>query len=513
MKSKKIINYTWMFTVVLLLATNCTSDFEEINTDPAKASIDDFNPNWLLTTAQLRYSGSADFSYETWRAQLIYSSTMVQHFSTVLGYWQGDFYGSNPAYLTAYWERAYDEQVKQIVDLVELSRDNEELNNLHQIARITRVMIFHRITDLYGDVPYSEAGLGFYNRLFTPVYDTQEAIYLDMLDELDEAASALGSGTDPFITGDLIYGGDLDQWKKFANSMMLRLGMRLTKVDVGAAQTWAENAFQGGVMTSIDDNAYIVHQGDGGRPTINRISQVLNLPDESAYVKWSKTFIDYLKANNDPRLPVLAETTNPNGIFGQPNGKDLAGGAEDVSTSPDFDAALGVDSYARPNMAILASNAGPTFFQTYAEVELLLAEAAQRGWSVGADAATHYNAGITAAMEQLAQFSADATIPAADITTYLTANPYDPANGLEMINNEYWVATILNDYESYANWRRSGFPVLTPVIHPNGVTGGVIPRRFIYPTTEASVNAANFEVAVSRIAGGNEITSRVWWDQ
>lgn len=511
---KTIFKSILAFTVVMLLAANCTSDFEDLNTDPTKASIEDFDPNYLLTTSQLRYSGSADFSYETWRAQLIYTSTMVQHFSTVLGYWAGDKYSQNTAYLWSYWERAYDEQVKQVVDLVELSRGVPELNNMHQVARIMRVLIFHRITDLYGDVPYSEAGLGFYKRKFNPKFDTQQFIYEDMLKELDEASAALGSGTDASLTGDLIYSGNLDKWKRFANSLMLRLGMRLTKVDVGAAKTWAEQAFQGGLMQSIDDNAFIVHQGSGGRPTINRISQVLNLGDESTYVKWSKTFIDYLKNTNDPRLSVLASTTNAAGIFGQPNGKDLAGGAHDLSTAPDFDAGLGVASFAGPNLAILADNSGPTFFQTYAEVELLLAEAAERGWSVGADAQTHYNNGVRAAMEQLSQFNAAATVSDPEITGFLAANPYVPADGFEMINTQYWVATILNDYESFANWRRSGFPNLTPVNHPNGVTGGVIPRRFIYPTTESSVNGANLQEAVSRIPGGQDvITARVWWDQ
>jgi len=380
-----------------------------------------------------------------------------------------------------------------------------------------RVLIFHRITDLYGDIPYSQAGLGYYKRIFNPEYDTQEFIYNNMLAELESAAAALGTGTDATLTGDLIYSGNLDKWKKFAYSLMLRLGMRLTKVDISSAQTWAEKAYEGGVMESIGDNAFILHDGAGGRPTINRISQVLNLPDESANVKWSKTFIDFLKNSNDPRLPVLATTTNPNGIFGQPNGKDNGTTSTGISTSPDFDPTLGVQSFAGPSPAI-KGNAAPTFFQTYAEVELLLAEAAQRGWSVGDDAASHYNAGVTAAMSQLAQFDATAVIDPTAIEEYLTNNPYNPTNGIQMINEQYWVATILNDLESFANWRRSGFPVLTPVDHPDGDTKvadvPVIPRRFLYPVTESSVNQENLNAAVARIPGGSDVmTARVWWDQ
>ncbi len=522
---KSFIKYFVVVVVISMLASNCTKNFEDLNTDPTAAGPNDFNPNFLLTTSQLRYTGSEDFSYETWRAQLIYLSTMIQHFSHVAGYWAGDKYLLNPDYCAAYFERAYAEQVKFIVDLVELTKGKPEYSNLQQIARIMKVLIFHRITDIYGDVPYFNAGLGYYTRNFTPAYDKQQSIYSDMLKELDEAATALDATKD-VATGDMIYNGDVAKWKKFAYSLMLRLGMRLTKVDASTAKTWVEKAAAGGPMTSIADNATIKHSEALGRPTVNRISQVLNLPYEIPNIRWSKTFIDYLQTNADPRLGVLAElpppppndntlgaagNSTPALQKGMPNGYDVQGGPTDISTAPGYPGSL--NGYSRPINRFYAKMDGITMLISYGEVELMLAEAKERGWNVSGTASSHYNAGVTAAMKSLAQWDGSATVADAAITTYLTAHPYLSATGLQQINSQYWVATIFNDYESFANWRRSGYPVLTAVNYPGNVTGGTIPRRLIYPQSEASTNGPNYTAAIANLSGGDKLTSRVWWDK
>jgi hypothetical protein len=521
---KKLITHITALALMLMLFAGCTKKFEELNTDPTTAGPEQFDPNFLLTTSQIRYTGSADFSYETWRAQLIHFSTMIQHFSHLAGYWAGDKYTLNPTYNAAYFERAYDEQVKHVVDMVEVTRDKPQYANLHQIARIMKVLVFHRITDIYGDVPYSEAGMGYYKRIFKPKYDPQSEIYPDMLKELEEAAAKLdGSKEKP--SGDLLFDGDVTKWKKFAYSLMLRLGMRLTKVDANAAKSWVEKAAAGGPMTSNADNAFMSHDESGGRPTVNRISQVINLPYEINVIKWSKTFIDFMKNNNDPRLGVLAEippagqettvgaagNNNPALQTGMPNGYDLLGGATDVSKAPGYPGDF--NKYSRPINRWYAKMNGITMLQTYAEVELMLAEAKQRGWNVTGTAAEHYNKGVKAAMTMLATWDPGATITEAQADAYLAAHPYVVANGLEMINTQYWAATVFNDYESFSNWRRSGFPLLTPVNYPGNATGGTIPRRLVYPQGEASTNPDNYQAAVGRLQGGDKLTSRVWWDK
>ncbi len=522
--------YTALAVAALVLAGGCTKDFDDINTNPSTYSQGSFDANYLLTTAQLGYAGSTDFAYDTWRANLIYSSTLIQGLSTVVSYWAGDKYLLNEAYTAAYWGGstvgAYVEQVKPITDMVQFTAGKDKYKNLHQVGRLMRALIMERITDLYGDVPYSQAGLGYYTGVITPKYDKQQDIYNDLLKEVEEATAALDPAAD-IPTGDVFYKGNIAQWQRFGNSLLLRLAMRLTKVDPAKAQAYATKV-QGKTMQDNGDNAYVLHDVTGARVTQNRNSQVL-LGDggqENYYVKWSQTFIDYLKASNDPRLSKIAVTQlyltdvskvqNPAAVAtpaaqkGLPNGRDLSGRAGyDVSGAPNF---TSFPDYSSPSPGMIKRN-GPTFVLTYAESELLLAEAAQR-WGLGS-ASQHYAAGVAAASTYLSQYDPALAVPAADVSAYLGAHPYDAGTGLEMINTQYWALanTMLDFYESWANWRRSGFPVLTPVAYPNNATKGQIPRRFPYPTSEITSNPDNYKAASSAVPGGDNLTGRVWWDK
>ncbi|WP_310391986.1 SusD/RagB family nutrient-binding outer membrane lipoprotein [Hymenobacter sp.] len=522
--------YTALAVAALLLSGGCTKDFEDINTNPSTYNQATFDANYLLTTAQLGYAGSTDFAYDTWRANLIYSSTMMQGMSTVLSYWAGDKYLLNEAYTAAYWGGttvgAYVEQVKPITDLVESTRGKDKYKNLHQIGRIMRALIMERITDLYGDVPYTEAGQGYYKGIITPKYDKQQDIYADLLKEVDEATAALDPAAD-LATGDVFYKGNVAQWQRLGNTLLLRMAMRLTKADPDKAKLYATQV-QGKTMRDNGDNAYVLHDVAGSRVTQNRNSQIL-LGDgglENYYVKWSKTFIDYLKNTNDPRLAKVAvtklylteggKTQNPAAVStpavqkGLPNGKDLSGRAGfDVSGDPSF---TGFPDYSSPSPGMI-KRTGPTFVLTYGESELLLAEAAQR-WGLG-NAAQRYASGVTAAITCLSQYDPALAVPDADASAYLVANPYDAAKGLEQINTQYWVLTntLLNFYESWANWRRSGFPALTPVVFPNNATNGQIPRRFPYPTSEITSNPVNYQAASGAVAGGDNLSGRVYWDK
>lgn len=521
--------YAAMFVTGGLLLTGCTKKFEERNTNPVAYSQSNFDPNYLLTSAQLGYTGSSDFSYETWRANLIYCSTMMQGFATVISYWAGDKYLLNPDYTASYWgfsaDGAYPEQIKPIVDLIKSTEGKTDRKNLHEIGRIMRAMIIQRVTDLYGDVPYFDAGNGYYTKNFFPKYDKQQDIYTDMLKEVEDATNKLDPAGDK-PAGDVYYNGNIDKWKRFGNTLMLRIAMRLSKVDAATAQAYVAKVV-GKTMTSNADNAFVLADATGGRTTINRNSQVL-LGDggqENTYVKWSKTFIDLLKSKNDPRLAKVAITNptwdaakNPTGgnadpavQKGMPNGRDLSGVAgRDISTAPGYTT---IADYSSPSQYLTKRN-GPTFILTYAESELLLADAAQR-WGIAGSAATHYNSGVKAAITYLNQYDAGAAISDAAADAYLLANPYVAATGLDMINTQYWLHTntMLDFYESWSNWRRSGFPALTPVVYPNNATNGTIPRRFPYPLAEANTNPVNYKTAHDAVPGGDLLTSRVWWDK
>ena len=494
----------------MLMLSACDGGFEEMNVNPTQAS--QVDPNFKLTNIQVRVSGER---YENWRTNLIYSSVMIQHFATLPGYWAGDKYTYIGSYSAAMWDRYYPNIARNVEDLLLQTSEDPEHANMHHITQVMRVIMYHRLTDLYGDIPYSEAGRGFIDGITQPKYDAQSEIYADMLAKLEAAATGLDGSLPSFGTGDLMYQGDVDQWRKLANSLMLRLGMRLVKVDPGAAQQWAAKAIAGGTMTSNDDIAYIPHNDPSGWRNGNGS---VFLADGSP--RLSQFFVNWMVDHGDPRLYVYGTlqpgTTEP---VGMPNGK-ITGGSDpnhgienDASWVPCPDGVsenCGMNRYMVPN-AVIKGQDDPMFFMTYAEVELLKAEAAARGWYSG-DAAAHYANGVRAAMEYLSMYGAEAAIPAADIDAYLAANPYDAANGIKQINEQLWAAVLLNEYEAFANWRRTGYPELTPVNYPGNVTGGTIPRRLRYREGEAVANPENYSAVLSA-QGPDEFTTRMWWDR
>lgn len=529
----------YILTLITVFATSCTDKFEEINTDPNKTSAAVFNPNYLLSQSQYEY-GNTGYS------QLLFQSMWTQVLASTFSYYgNGDKYVASGSFI-AYQGRVHEETYRAAslsYEMQNLTKDKPEMSNLYNVGTIMKVLCLARITDCYGDVPYSQA-LKAKEGITLPKYDSQSSIYPAMLAELDAAITALStSKTKP--SADLIYGGDVAKWKKFGYSLMLRLAMRLSKVDAAAAKTWAEKASAGGVFTSIDDNAKVLTDN---ATSGNNTSGALRVPDDYREVRWSKTFIDYLKATADPRVSAIAEVSQAGYIantnqalagdntdavqIGLPNGYDLNGGTTDIAKHPQYPGASGtgadvarVGKYSRPRTSVFVDRSSVNFVLTYAETELLLAEAKVKGWNVGATtAADHYKNGVKAAAASLAQFnptaSSDAAITkaVAAMDAYLVKNPLNVSStdaSIKQINEQIWVATgmTFNFIENWSNWRRSGYPALTPIVYPNGFSNGTIPRRIPYKSTEPSYNPENYKTAVAGITGGDTFTSRIWWDK
>ncbi|MGH2565712.1 MAG: SusD/RagB family nutrient-binding outer membrane lipoprotein, partial [Ginsengibacter sp.] len=315
---------------IMVLFGSCTKDFKTINIDPnnsPKVPLD-----YLLGQTQLYIGGSAgDPGYATWRANLIYALPAAQMFSSLSTFYAGDKYLYQADLSEAYFLTQYPSSIKGLVDLIaQASVDPKDINIL-SIARILKVLQMSIITDLYGDVPYSEAGQGFLTTNFSPKYDPQQSIYADMLKELDEAGTALDASADVPAKADFVYQGDISKWKKFANSLMLRLAMRITNVDAANAQSWANKALTGGVMTGNDGTFAITYANDGGTATMNSNSFNLGPPSRNEIAKgsiqWSKTLIDMMKGRNDPRISTVASLPSgdvtPANQKGLPNGLDL----------------------------------------------------------------------------------------------------------------------------------------------------------------------------------------------
>jgi hypothetical protein len=498
-KNKNMKKLIILLTIILIFQS-CDNGFAELNVNPTKPT--QLSPASKLSYIQLYTGGSSYVAYLFWN--VIHLMQNVQQLNNT-SYISFVYKVGSTHYL---FEEQFSTTVKNITDLEAQLKASDEptaINDL-AIARIQKVLIFSRITDAYGDIPYSQAGKGFSEGIGFPEYDKQSDIYADMLSILESSAATLSKGgANSYGSADLLFGGDNLKWKKFANSLMLRLAMRMVKVDETAAKTWAAKAISGGVMESNGDIAYLKYENnanDGG-PNVNPLTKCFT-SRSSTQVKISKTFMDFLKNHNDPRVSVLCSTvdgnTDPTLQFGQDINDPTRGNAN-----------------SKPNINIFGGSGkivydAPFYFQTYAEVEFMLAEAAQRWGLADGDVKAHYNKGIRAAMQHLAMYGPGSVISSTAIDNYLTANPFVAADALKMINEQYWVATFGNGLESFSNWKRSGYPQLVPIAVAATLTNGQIPRRLVYPGSEKLNNTTNVEAAIAR-QGGDELTTRMWWDK
>ncbi|HTI57707.1 SusD/RagB family nutrient-binding outer membrane lipoprotein [Mucilaginibacter sp.] len=533
---KKRLIYSCLVMAGVSLSVGCTKNFDKLNTNPNATSSSLFNPNFLMSQAQIQFSNTG---YD----QLLYQSMWSQSLAGTYNYYSnGDKYvygGSFQDYKSRTWNTSYG-AASLVYEMKNLVAGNAAYSNLDNCGSILLVMMFERITDAYGDIPYSQA-LQAKAGVSQPVFDTQESIYKDMLDKLATATAALDA-TKAAPTADLFYGGDISKWKKLGYSLMLRVAMRLTKVDAATAQKYAEMAYAGGAMSSVTDDAKVYTDYTNGNG--NSDAAALLVTDDFREVRWSATLMNYLQSTNDPRISAVGEVSAGTGKaanqneapgvstaalqIGMPNGYDQNGGATDISHAPNYpgtspadpavsgDAAAPDGKYSRPRFAVYDDRNRANYIITYGETELLFAEAATLGWNTGT-AATHYANALTADMLTLAQLNktAQAVVDPAAITAYVAAHPLVPATALQQINMEYFVetSTTFNFNETWANWRRSGFPVLTPVTYPGQFTDGSIPRRMEYPVSLPSTNGANYNAAVGKLTGGDLFTSRVWWDK
>lgn len=505
--------YLYISLVALLMgASSCENGFVELNTNPTAATA--LNPVYTFNNAIVNGSFPG--------GMLIFEEPIVQQmFSPNSGIISGgnfniDNRGSAGANAQL-WQRYYRDNIRYLVDVIAKTKSDASRSNLYHMARIWKAYSFMVLTDSYGDIPYSEAGLGYLSSNVTPKYDTQESIYTDILKELTEATAALDA-TKTIEASDIMYGGDVPKWKKLGYSIMLRAGMRLSKVNPTLAQSTVQKAVAGGLMQSNADNCAVRHNANYQ----SSVGVTLNSTEAANYYL-TKNFVDYLKTTADPRLNSIAVR-----YVGAKSGPEQTAARANRETSVQLGMPLGFDNgtivaratadglasfydYSQLDRTRMGSITAPCFLVTYAQTQLLLAEAVQRGWTTG-NAADLYNAGVTAHMQQLADYGSSSAVPDASIAPYLQKNPYVAARGLELINTQYWVASFLNGPEAFANFRRSGFPTLTPNPYPGKEIKGNFINRLSYPDSEISVNQAKVSEAISR-QGPDNLDTRVWWDK
>jgi hypothetical protein len=514
--------------LAFVLLTACDKGFEEMNKNP-NAYTEPVIAN-LFTTSLIRGAGTGTADRN--RTNIKYFAGVMQYMAALGTNWSGDKNFENGQF-GDFFETAYSVHLKELQQVIASTEGKPDLINHNAIANIWRIFIMHRVTDAYGDIPYFEAGQGYLSKNYKPKYDKQSEIYPAMLAGLETAIGQLDPAKPSYGVSDVIYQGDIGKWKTFAYSLMLRLGMRLTNVEPNLSREWVQKAIAGGVMKSNADIAKLNHVAGNGNTWNWDASELKreSFPESNAGkgpVKLGKTLIDLLKAKNDPRLPFYATlwegnilsmqaaklptTTNPDLQKGLPNGYDATTIKQVI---PNWSNDMLVE-YSEPNTGTIASLNAPTVLLSYAEVEFLLAEAALRGWESGTPA-EHYNAAVTASMQSTTLFPGGIVITPAAITDYLAANPLNAGSfeeQMEQIHTQFYLAHFMwyDNFEAWSNFRRTGYPKLTPPNYPGNFTGGTHLVRMRYPVSEATLNKANYEAAVAS-QGPDLYTTPVWWDK
>lgn len=410
------------YTFVLLLGlASCDKGFEELNTNPNAST----KPNVDYLFSQSILKGNYVYDRAYFYTSYITCGNYVQHFATakeLAGAGSGDKYGVHDQYQSFYFRYTYTNVLTTLKELDKAATAPEFVNK-RAAAKIWKVMLMQRITDLYGDVPYSQANLGGTEGLFLPKYDAQSEIYDGMLRELDEAIKAFDPAQPKYGKADFLFEGDIPKWKKFGYSLMLRVAMRLQKRDENKAKEWAQKAIQGGIILTAADQAVVKYTNGPQVYNSNPVAYELvnqdyvpgaNGNNNTEFGKFSKTFIDALQSRNDPRLPVVSVVWNgatpdttataqkglPNGTNGKP---------------------ASFNTYSEPNPATILQYAAPLIVLSAAETNFLLSEAIVRGWTAG-NAAEAYRTGVETALKNWALFGAAGVIAPERITAYTTAN-------------------------------------------------------------------------------------------
>ena len=479
---------------MMVFTTSCDKDFEDLNVDPTASTDLDVNPKFAYL-----FLKSAGDEFEHSYTNILCAGQLTQQVID-MDFPQSSIYTIREDLQAAWWIVAYQNTIKSVVDIIAQLESEGNVGTEMGIARIWKAYLFHTLVDQYGDTPYFQAGRGFLDGVVRPAYDDDQAIYMDMLNELEEGIAQIG-GSSTLGGADLVFNGDTNKWKKFGNSLMLRLAMRIKNVDPSASNAWAQKAINGGTMSSSDDTAFMTHTD--GPTNLNRNAWGIYQPRYSN-ARIGATLYDWLAINNDPRLNILADPAGPaaGNRFGLEKDKLLSIYGETTA------------SYARVNPAITKLDS-PWVFLSYAQTSLLEAEFAASAGN-HSTAETKYNDGVRANMQIWgSHYDASLTVDNSTIDDYLTANPYDASQGERMIGEQYWAASFFDFFESFSNFRRSGYPELQAFggedPFPGNVTNGAIPRRLMYPSNEGSVNPDNFN-AVLQAQGPNDQITRVWWD-
>lgn len=461
-----------LLCVIFVSLASCTKDFEEINTNPNNPEV---VPNSTLLLSGItrgidRIQGA--------NMNMTYGGLWAQHYAKIQ-YIDEDKYSYRDAAMEAHWTGLYAGPLADLQDILDKGADNEV--NMKAAALVMKCYIMSVMTDMWGDIPYSQALA--VNTTAQPAYDSQASIYTDLVAQLGNAAAAFDAGADNIATGDALYGGDIASWEKLANSLRARLLNRMSAKDASAASTLSgmfNNSSEFPMFEGNTDNAALSFPGGSYANPLFENKYKDGRNDHAV----SKTLVDLMNAINDPRLPIYAVTNNADAYVGQPNGSVEPASLSDVSP---------IGEHFRDN------ETGALNFMTYPELLFVKAEATN-------DKQAYLDA-ITASMSMFGVTADD---------DYMTAaGDFYDADPLKAVITHKWVALFGDGCEAFTEYRRTGFPDTIEEAELSVYPGQGVPKRYVYPPIEASTNIANLNAA--KTGQSIDVTglfgNKMWWAQ
>ena len=472
---KKILIYSGL---VCMLLSSCKKDLTSLNVDPKNPSA--VPAYTLFTYAQKNLSDN-----------LVSPNVNLNIFRLIMQGWTETTYTDESNYdlLTRnipqnWFHTFYRDVLRNLEDARALIPaevvDPVKRKNQLAIVDVMKVYSYHYLFTTFGDVPYTQA-LDLNNT--QPKYDDAKTAYTALMTSLNGAITNMAAG-ESFGSADIIYSGDISKWKKFANSLKLKMALVMADYDAAAATAAAVAAVNSGVFTANADNAKFAYLG--APPNTNPVWVDLVQSGRKDFVVTS-TIVNQMKANSDPRIPLYFTTDN--------TGSGYTGGVNGANNN--------YATFSKPSLTI-QSETFPYTFMDYAEVEFLLAEAVARGYvGITGTAASHYAAGVIASITDWGGSASAATI-------YL-AQPgvvYNPANYKQSIGTQQWLAMFDRGHDAWTTWRRLDFPAL---VAPSTALS-TIPKRFTYSVSEQNLNKTNYTAASAAI-GGDNVATKLWFDK
>lgn len=471
--------YLLFLGILLLSIISCKKDLEKVNQNPNASQI--AQPDFLLTAAT---KAAVDEYWAITRGSNP-SSLFIQHWS-MIQYTDPDRYILSNNDFQELWTVGYSKSIVNLNQVIKLA-DEQQNTNYTGVALVLRSWVFQLLTDAYGDIPYKQSIQ--IDQYLTPAYDAQKDVYSGLLDDLKTAQADLDPNGKA-IAGDVIYNNNISRWKKFANSLRLRIALRIADREPEISKkvlTDIQNE-GGGFISNNSEIAQLVYLNS---PNQNPISNYFDTRDD---YRISKTIVDKLIQLNDPRLQMYAAKTKDataQEYVGLPNGL-LPGDASNI----------GFSKTSKPGGYFIDPHA-PAVIMSYSEVLFDRAEAAARGFT-NENAPELYLQAIRASLQQYG-------ISDDNISAYIaqTSVQYDNSNFKKSIGEQKWIALFGQGSEAFAEWRRLDYPRLQPAVA--GALNGKLPLRYIYPGTEQSLNGENYKAAVAH-QGPDLLTTKLWYD-